>query len=227
MTEKKEKSRVIKDTLVLFAITLTAAILLGAVYGITKEPIAKAEEESKLAAYSAVFEGLAGMEEDSELENAANEAASLFEGDPSCEGSQIKEAIVAIDENGKAAGLVMRVSNREGYGGEIEFAMGVDLEGTLKGIEFLTLNETAGLGMKASDESFTGQFRGIKTESFALTKAKIKGETETDAISGATRTTRAVTLGVNGGLKFARQCMSEDGLAVFRGDPSQGDGSGR
>ncbi len=155
------------------------------------------------------------MDEDEQLKDAAADSESFFEGDGSCEGSKVKEALIARDGEGKAAGLVMTVSNRLGYGGEIEFAMGVDREGTLTGIEFLTLKETPGLGMKADDEWFLGQFRGVATGSYAFAKEKIKGDTEIDAISGATRTTRAVTLGVNAGLKFAAKVMSGDGIDVF------------
>ncbi|MBP5159690.1 MAG: RnfABCDGE type electron transport complex subunit G [Lachnospiraceae bacterium] len=225
MTGTRVKGTIVKDTLVLFAITLTAAILLGAVYGITKEPIAKAEEESKLAAYSKVFEGISGMREDEALSSALTQSEELFEDDPSCEGSKIKEALVALRADGSIAGLVMTVSNKKGYGGEMEFAMGVDTSGKLLGVEFLTLKETAGLGMKADDESFLGQFRGAVTSSYSLSKAKINGETEIDAISGATVTTKAVTKGVNAGLLFARTYMTEN--KIYDDSASSEAGSGR
>lgn len=39
--------KIVKDALVLFAITLVAGILLGVVYQITLDPIAKANENAK------------------------------------------------------------------------------------------------------------------------------------------------------------------------------------
>lgn len=47
--------KIVKDALVLFAITLVAGILLGVVYQITLDPIAKANENAKEKAYKAVL----------------------------------------------------------------------------------------------------------------------------------------------------------------------------
>ena len=40
-------NKIIKEALVLMAITLVSGLLLGAVYSITKQPIAQAEEKGK------------------------------------------------------------------------------------------------------------------------------------------------------------------------------------
>ena len=47
--------KIVKDALVLFAITLVAGILLGVVYQITLDPIAKANENAKEKAYKSVL----------------------------------------------------------------------------------------------------------------------------------------------------------------------------
>ena len=47
--------RIIKDTLVLFAITLIAGLLLGGVYKITKSPIEAQAKAKTEKAYKAVF----------------------------------------------------------------------------------------------------------------------------------------------------------------------------
>ena len=47
--------RIVHDALILTAFTLALGLLLGFVYGITKDPIAKANEEATKAAYQAVF----------------------------------------------------------------------------------------------------------------------------------------------------------------------------
>ena len=49
------KNTIIKDALILFVITLVAGFGLGAVYGITKEPIAKANYNAQQEAYKTVF----------------------------------------------------------------------------------------------------------------------------------------------------------------------------
>ena len=58
----------IKDALILFLITIISGGLLGAVYDLTKEPIAIQQEESKLNAYREVMkEADRFEEEDSKL----------------------------------------------------------------------------------------------------------------------------------------------------------------
>ena len=54
--------------------------------------------------------------------------------------------------NDAMIGYVLTVTDHEGYGGDIQFTMGVRIDGTLNGISFLSIGETAGLGMKATEE---------------------------------------------------------------------------
>ena len=82
--------------------------------------------------------------------------------------------------------------------------MGVQMDGTLNGISFLTIEETTGLGMEAKKPSFYTQFSGKKVEQFVYTKSGASESYEIDALSGATITTNAVTNAVNAGLKAAQ-----------------------
>ena len=52
--------QIIHDALVLTAFTLVIGVILGAVYGITKTPIDKANEQTKKEAYQAVFADASG-----------------------------------------------------------------------------------------------------------------------------------------------------------------------
>ncbi|MBQ3911657.1 MAG: electron transporter RnfG, partial [Lachnospiraceae bacterium] len=63
MSETKQKNTLIHDALILFAITLIAAIALGFVYEITKDPIAQAEAKAKIDAYKAVFPEMTATKE--------------------------------------------------------------------------------------------------------------------------------------------------------------------
>ena len=47
--------KIIRDTLILTAITLISGLALATVYQITKQPIAQAEAAAELAAYEGVF----------------------------------------------------------------------------------------------------------------------------------------------------------------------------
>ena len=80
--------------------------------------------------------------------------------------------------------------------------MGIMNDGTINGIEFLSLSETAGLGMKADTDEFKSQFKGMHVASISYTKTGKQNDYEIDAISGATITTSAVTNAVNAGLTY-------------------------
>ena len=80
--------------------------------------------------------------------------------------------------------------------------MGIDNEGTVKGIEMLKISETAGLGMKAKEDRFKDQFKNKNVAQFSYTKTGAASDFEIDAISGATITTKAVTNAVNTGLEY-------------------------
>ena len=108
--------------------------------------------------------------------------------------------MTAVDASDNEIGYAFTVTTSEGYGGDIQFAMGVQKDGTLNGISILSISETAGLGMKADTDDFKNQFRDKKVEKFQYTKTGAASEDEIDAISGATITTNAVTNGVNAGL---------------------------
>ena len=48
-------NKIVKDALILFAITLVAGVLLGFVYDITKDPIAAQNEKAKQEAYKGSY----------------------------------------------------------------------------------------------------------------------------------------------------------------------------
>ena len=108
--------------------------------------------------------------------------------------------MVAEDTSGETLGYAFTVTDSEGYGGDIQFAMGVQNDGTLNGISILSISETAGLGMKATTDSFKDQFKNKNAEKFTYTKTGSTSDDQIDAISGATITTNAMTNGVNAGL---------------------------
>ena len=75
--------------------------------------------------------------------------------------------------------------------------MGISVDGTVQGLDFLTLNETVGFGLNAKEPEFTNQFVGKKVFPFEYTKTGATSDSQIDAISGATITTSAVVDAVN------------------------------
>ena len=188
---------IILNTLKLCLITLIAGVLLGGVYEITKKPRAIQEEKSKNEAYSKVFnkaDSFKNYKYDKEKlksylkENGYNEKTVY-----------VNDAVLAVDKNGETLGYVITITDKEGYGGDVSFTIGINNDGTINGISFLTLQETAGVGMKA-DLKFKDQFKGMKAEKIEYIQSGKKNENQIDAISGATITTNAVTNGVKCGV---------------------------
>jgi electron transport complex protein RnfG len=201
-------NKIIKDALILFAITLVAGVLLGAVYEVTKEPIAQQNEKAKQAAYQEVmadaekFEALSG-DEYSEANITATFADLLANDAESYTKDEINEVVAGI-KGGKVIGLVITVTAGDGYGGDIQYSVGVSSTGEYLGTSILSISETAGLGMRAkSDPTFLAQFVGANTDKFTLTKNGVlaaDADAQIDAISGSTVTSKAIMRGVNAAL---------------------------
>lgn len=188
----------IKDALILFAITLIAGLMLGVVNDITKEPIAQQEQKAKNEACQNVF-AAADSFEAQELADSAQIEQALT--DAGISGADIDELMEAKDASGALLGYVITVTDHEGYGGDIQFSMGITNEGTLNGISLLSISETAGLGMRAG-EVLVPEFADKNVSKFTYTKTGATADSEIDAISGATITTNAVVNGVNAGLAY-------------------------
>ena len=56
----------------------------------------------------------------------------------------ISEVVVGQDRLGETVGYVITVTSHEGYGGDIQISVGIETDGTVKGIEMLSISETAG-----------------------------------------------------------------------------------
>lgn len=192
----------IKDSLILFAITIVSGLLLGYVNEITKTPIAQAKEKAKQEAYQNVFEQAESFENADEVDVNVLSRNEIS-------GADIDEVIYAKDSNGNLLGYVLTITDHEGYGGDIQFSMGITLDGTLNGISLLSISETAGLGMEA-EPLLVPQFTDKKVEKFTYTKtgASESDDTQIDAISGATITTKAIVNGVNAGLVYFQEVLS-------------------
>ncbi|MCI5611832.1 MAG: RnfABCDGE type electron transport complex subunit G [Roseburia sp.] len=188
----------IKDALILFAITLIAGLMLGVVNDITKVPIAQQEQKAKNEACQNVF-AAADSFEAQELADSAQIEQVLA--DAGISGADIDELMAAKDASGALLGYVITVTDHEGYGGDIQFSLGITNEGTLNGISLLGISETAGLGMRAG-EVLVPQFSDKNVSLFTYTKTGAAADSEIDAISGATITTNAVVNGVNAGLAY-------------------------
>jgi len=201
-TEKEPKApislKAYHAALNLTVIALIVGLLLGAAYELTKTPIKNAEMAEEAAAYAAVCPQAVNFDKaDNITELAATDAATLT----SKFGKVVIEsAYKALDKSGNVNGYIVNVTTKEGFGGAITVTIGMDEKGVITGIAFLAIDETAGLGMNAKNESFYGQYIGKDVKEFTVVKTGSTADNEIDAIGGATITSKAVTNAVNAAL---------------------------
>ena len=196
----KEIKEFFINTLIMLVIALAAGGILGFVHELTKDPIAAMAAKEKQAANSKVF-----LAASSFSDSILNTSADLTEFKALYPGVDITDCIEAYDETGAVLGYVLEVTSHEGYGGDIVFSAGINIDGSLNGIFITSISETAGLGMRAP-EVLVPQFTGRTESSFEVVKgsAATGAGSEIDAISGATITSKAVTGGVNAALEYFR-----------------------
>jgi len=209
LKNNEKKSTIFHDTMALFLISLVSILALSYVYEITKGPIEQQAMAKKLEAYQVVYQNAASLKEDTELTEKALETdlASL---DATYSGCAIDEINQAYDANDTLIGYIVKV-NTKGYKDVITLVLGYSLDGTVQGMEIVSINDTAGLGNNAAEPDFKNQFANKTVDQFEVTKTGATEENQINAISGATITTNAVVHAVNAGLGFLSEYSAELG----------------
>lgn len=202
-----KKSGLMKDALILFAITLISGVALGGVYEVTKEPIIQATIASNNRTYREVFADASTFDEDASL---AGKIADCNEKLKSQDFGSVgvQTVLNAKDESGKKIGYVVNSYSKDSYNGLIEISVGLKEDGTITAIGFRLTTDTPGLGLKAKDPSFKDQYIGKKAPSLSVVKTGNADDTQINAISGATITSRATTNAVNAALYFLHNCLN-------------------
>ncbi len=192
---EKQADNIIKNALILFAITIIAGLLLGLTYEVTKEPIRLVQEEIKNNALQAVVLDATSFEA---LE--VNEDASY----PGVEG------VYAAMKDGETIGYAFEMTATEGYGGDISLMVGIGMDETVLGIDIIKHAETPGLGAKADEDPFKDEFEGEATDELEVVKVTPSDdEGQISSISGATITSRSVTNAVNVAITYYDDLLME------------------
>ena len=191
----------IKNALILFAITLVAGVLLGLVYQVTKDPIAYQEKLAQDKANQSVFATAATFDDVALDESVAAAVSSEFS------GVTIESVKEAKDASGTGLGYVIQVKSK-GYGDFITYTVGITNESSINGISIIKIAETPGLGMNA-EKVIVPQFADRAATNFSVVKngQLSDANTQIEAISGATITSRAVTTGVNGAISYFEKVL--------------------
>ena len=111
--------------------------------------------------------------------------------------------IAETDGQGNVVGYAVAVRNAQSFDGGLALVVGIQADGTVNGISFTELHETAGMGMKCGEPDFMNQFAGVNVASFTLNKGGASAEDDViDSVNGASVTSGSVVDAVNAALDF-------------------------
>jgi electron transport complex protein RnfG len=138
-------------------VVLVSVVALTLIDGVTREKIAEAQRNEIKEMLAALFPEM----DDYEFDEASSNYGILTAGRP------VGRAFMA---------------RKTGYGGAIDVLVGLETDGTLRGIRVISQQETPGLGAKIIEPGFLNQFSGLSVDELALRQ----DGGAIDAITGAT-----------------------------------------
>ncbi len=167
----------------LLAVTAVTGFILGIVQNFTEQAI----RQTELAARNAAFQNV--------MPDGKNFA------DYDVKANEFVESVFKAENESGLVGWCMSV-NSKGYGGIVNFIVGVTKDGQVKAINILNHSETPGLGAKSTEPEFYEQFNNKSSFPLKVVKGSAANPDEIAAISGATITSTAVTNGVNAAVEY-------------------------
>ena len=187
---------IVAITLKLLIITIVAAAALGAVNYVTEGPIAEQMAAQALEARQTAFPDAKSFEPlyDPDTLPDVTLASVLGQDDMPEDYGIIQTLYTAMDADGNAIGIAAGVVTK-GFNSGLHLTVGIAADGTIQGVIMGDNTETAGLGSKASEPSFQQQYTG-KTSPLGVVKSS-PGDSDIQAITGATITTKGITDAVN------------------------------
>ena len=167
----------------LLAVTAVTGLILGLVQNFTEMAI----KQTELAARNAAFQNV--------MPDGKNFA------DYDTKPDDFVAAVYKADNDSGLAGWCLSI-NSKGYGGIVNFIVGITKDGQVKAINILSHSETPGLGAKSTEPEFYEQFNNKNSFPLKVVKGAATNPDEIAAISGATITSNAVTSGVNAAVEY-------------------------
>jgi electron transport complex protein RnfG len=193
----KNKDSILTLTLSLVIITVCAGLILGLVYGITKEPIARQQELKETLARQTV---LPQADAFAEIDMAGMDVSDEY---------QIIQQVYEGTSSGQSVGYTMSVVTK-GYSPNLTLTIGIGADGKVTGVDIGSHEETPGLGANATDPAFLGQYTGADGP-LTVVKTPTGATGEIEAITGATITSKAVTDAVNLSMGFFEDYLAGKG----------------
>lgn len=160
-------------TFKLILISVITALTLSCVNALTADKIAENAAAEKAEAIASIFP-----------ESDQSEAA-----DPTPE---VVTALYLVYSNGEALGYAAEVAPL-GFGGELTVMVGVNADGTIKGVKLISHSETPGLGSRVGEAEYLAQYAGKNGAALAG---------GVDVIAGSTVSSNAIRAGVESALSI-------------------------
>jgi electron transport complex protein RnfG len=202
MPAPEGRSRLPRSLGLLAALAIAAAVIAGVAERATSARIAENERREALAVLHSVLPGSA---HDNDLLADATEAV-----DAELLGTERPHRIHRARRGGAAAGVVMEVTARGGYGGPLELLVGILADGRVSGVRILAHRETPGIGDGVERRDWISQFDGRSLTDPPPEDWLVKRDGGNfDELTGATITPRAVVKGVYNALLYYRQHEEE------------------
>lgn len=182
MKSDKDKIRfspkeIIVPTVSLFAICLAVALLLAFTDKITAPKIEKLAKETENKTMAQVLPAAKDFSDEKMIVIGGDEY-SYYEG----------------KTDNEKIGIVVK-THAKSYNGELEAMVGINADGKISAVSITAIEDTAGLGMRAKEQSFLDQFKG-KSGYIGVNKSG-SGDNEIQALTGATITSRAMANAVS------------------------------
>jgi electron transport complex protein RnfG len=178
----KKESSFVNMVLTLFVVTAVAALALGGVYNITKEPIAIAKRLKIERAIGVVLPEFDSIIKTKILPEGGKDSLTFYE----------------ATKQGEVVGTAVRTYTDVGFSGRFWIMVGFVNGDVISGTSVLEHKETPGLGdkmekkksfNKKTGKSWSDQFNGKNPMDFTLKVTKDGGDV--DAITAATISSRA------------------------------------
>lgn len=177
--KNKSLKEILVPAIMLFVIAAVCTALLAGTNLLTKDKIAEIAVQTEMKAKSAVFESAKSFSDEKAV--TVNEKEYVY--------------YDALDEKGNVMGYVFSVTVKS-YGGDLSAMVGISSEtDKITGVEITAISDTPGLGMKVDSEDFLSQYID-RSGNIGVNKNE-KTDTEIQAVSGATISSKAVTEAVN------------------------------
>lgn len=123
----------------------------------------------------------------------------------------IVESYVGYDSSNAIVGYVFK-SRPTGFGGPMEVVTGINLNSEVTGLRVGSHQETPGLGAKGTDVAYYEQYAGKSAaEMIGVSKTAASGN-DIQAITGATITSDAITVGANASIDAFHMIIEQGGV---------------